>query len=143
MSSLYKFFTVSKVDKSFIDKIHFLVQILRVTDFVGSLKNISYCYLFDITGILWYWLVLNLFKTRTIRLYLTQHAGCQQWHSHAQLLHAFNYQKKKVPDYPLPDYPLPDYPFTDHQISEIAEFVKQLPSLYNKPDKKWYLVVLH
>ena len=138
MSSLYKFFTVSKVDKSFIDKIHFLVQILRVTDFVGSLKNISYCYLFDITGILWYWFVLNLFKTRTIRLYVTQRAGCQQWHSQAQLLYAFNYQKKKVPDYPLPDYR-----FTDHQISEIAEFVKQLPSLHNKPDKKWYLVVLH
>ncbi|XP_076033985.1 uncharacterized protein LOC143020922 isoform X2 [Oratosquilla oratoria] len=32
---------------------------------------------------------------------------------------------------------IPDYPFTDAQVSEIAEFVKQNPPLYNKRDKQW------
>ena len=50
MSSFYNFFTVSQVDKSCIDKIYLLVQILRVTDFVGSLKTIIYSSLFDIIG---------------------------------------------------------------------------------------------
>ena len=50
MSSLYKIFTVSQVDKSCIDKIYLPVQILRLTDYVGSLKNIINSSLFDVIG---------------------------------------------------------------------------------------------
>ena len=50
MSSFYKIFNASQVDKSCIDKIYFLVHILQVTDFVGSLKNVIYSSLFDIIG---------------------------------------------------------------------------------------------